>query len=278
MGRVLRVTSGLRAGALGVMLAASVACGQELATSSPASPQTVVDVLHQFSDKAEVIFAGQVMAIRHPNANVVEVEFRVDQAIRGCTTGTPYILREWAGLWEGDTPRYRVGQQLLMLLHAPSAAGMSSPVGGLDGAIPIRQRGIGNPVADGATPRQPPYVDLRWLGTRLPRAVSYSNGSGQSNVPGHAAKVGDLSAPFRSQLRSQLRDGSNVAVASGLRSGAAPITMMAGNGGSSSADSNNGGSSGPSQSSQSSVPAQQASVDAVMGMLTSWQKAQHGTP
>jgi hypothetical protein len=255
MGRIVRICSGVRAGVLGVLLAALLAQGQEVASSS-ASPQTVVDVLHQLSDKAEVIFAGQVMAIRRPNANVVEVEFRVDQAIRGCTGGTPYILREWAGLWEGDTLRYRVGQELLMLLHAPSAAGMSSPVGGLDGAIPIRQGGAGMPVADAATPRQPPYVDLRWLGARLPRAVVYSSG------PVHAAKTGDSPATFRSPLRPQLQGGTSGAVSSGLRSGDAPVTMMAGNGG----------------SSKSSVPAQQASVDAVMGMLTSWQKAQHGAP
>lgn len=259
MGWVLRITSGLGAGALALM-AASVAYGQGAAPASSTAPQTVVDVLHQLSDKAEVIFAGQVMAIRHPNANVVEIEFRVDQAIRGCTTGRPYILREWAGLWEGDTLRYRVGQQLLMLLHARSAAGMSSPVGGLDGAIPIRQGGAASPVADGATPRQPPYVDLRWLGVKLPRSISYSNG------PAPAAKANDLSAPFRSQLRSQLRGGTSVGVASALRSGAAPITVMAGN----------GGSSGSGRSSRSSAPAQQASVDAVLGMLTSWQKAQHG--
>jgi len=256
MGRVAGFFSGLCAGVFCVVMATSVAQGQEVAASSSASTQTVVDVLHQLSDKAEVIFAGQVMAIRHPNANVVEVEFRVDQAIRGCRIGTPYILREWAGLWEGDTLRYRVGQQLLMLLHAPSAAGMSSPVSGLDGAIPIRQGGAVSAVADAATPRQPPYVDLRWLGARLPRTVSYRSG------PVPAAKPDDLTATFRSQVRSQLQGG---AVSSGLRSGAAPIAMTSGNGGS-------------SGSSESSVPAQQASVDAVLGMLTSWQKAQHGAP
>lgn len=256
MGRIVRISLGLFVGAL---MTVSVAYGQDVATaSSSASPQTVVDVLHQLSDKAEVIFAGQVMAIRLPNANVVEVEFRVDQAIRGCTTGTPYILREWAGLWEGGTQRYRVGQQLLMLLHTPSAAGMSSPVGGLDGAIPIRQGGDASTTADAATPRQPPYVDLRWLGAKLPRAVSYNSG------PMPAAKTGDLAVPVGSQLRSQLR-GASGAVSSGLRSDASPITTMGDNGGSI-------GSSG------SSVPAQQASVDAVMGMLTSWQKAHHGTP
>jgi hypothetical protein len=130
MGRIQRGSSGLGAVALAlaVLLTASLASGQSVPSASSTTPQTVVDVLHQLSDKADVIFAGQVVAIRRPDTSIVEVEFRVDQAIRGCTAGTPYILREWAGLWEGETQRYRVGQNLLMLLHAPSAAGMSSPV------------------------------------------------------------------------------------------------------------------------------------------------------
>jgi hypothetical protein len=252
MGRIQRGSSGLGAVALAVLLTASLASGQSVPSASSTTPQTVVDVLHQLSDKADVIFAGQVVAIRRPDASVVEVEFRVDQAILGCTVGTPYILREWAGLWEGETQRYRVGQNLLMLLHAPSAAGISSPVGGLDGAIPIRQGGgAASPLADGATPRQPPFVDLRWLGAKLPRSVSYRNEAATVTKPGN------LSAPIRSQLRTTAS-----AAASGSVTNAAPITQMAGNAG----------------SNASSVPAQQASVNAVMGMLTSWQKAQHGAP
>ena len=174
MGRILRTFRGCRVRfRLLALLMAPLAHGQVGPAESVAQPQTVVDVLHQFSDKADIIFAGQVLAIRRTNNGVVEVEFRVDQAIRGCTAGTPYILREWAGLWAGDSQRYRVGQRLLMLLHAPSAAGMSSPVGGLDGAIPIRQGGTAMPPADdAATPAQPPYVDLRWLGSKAaPRCV-----------------------------------------------------------------------------------------------------------
>ena len=251
MGGIQRGSSGWWVVALAALLTASLIQAQgQGAPSASTSPQTVVDVLHQLSDKADVIFAGQVVAIRRPNASVVEVEFRVDQAIRGCTAGTPYVLREWAGLWEGETQRYRVGQHLLMLLHSPSAAGMSSPVGGLDGAIPIRQGGAVGPVADGATPRQPPFVDLRWLGAKLPRVVSYRNEA----APG--AKRGNSFAPIPSQLRM-----ASVA-ASGSLTNAAPITSIAGNAG----------------SSGSSVPAQQASVDAVIGMLTTWQKAQHGAP
>jgi hypothetical protein len=229
-----------------LLLMAPLASGQVAATQ----PETVVDILHQLSDKADVIFAGQVMAIRRPNDGVVEVEFRVDQAIRGCAVGTPYILREWAGLWAGDTQRYRVGQSLLMLLHAPSAAGMSSPVGGLDGAVPIRQGGAATPLAGTATPPQPPFVDLRWLGVKLPHAVSYS-----SEVR-HAAKANGVAAPLVAQQQMVQ------AAAAGLITGAAPVTLMAGS----------------SSRGEASVPAQQASVDAVIGMLTAWQKAQHAAP
>src|SRR5260370_85850 len=168
MGWFLRTSFLLRALAMAALLMARLAHGQVSAAAPVVQPQTVVDVLHQLSDKADVIFAGQVLAIRRPNGGVVEVEFRLDQAIRGCAAGTPYILREWAGLWAGDNQRYRVGQRLLMLLHAPSAAGMSSPVGGLAGAIPIRQGARPLTHADDvATPPQPPYVDLRWLGAKL---------------------------------------------------------------------------------------------------------------
>jgi hypothetical protein len=245
MGRILRMSSGSRAIAIVAVLLCPLALGQ---VEPLAQPQTVVDILHQLSDEADVIFAGQVLAIRRTNSGVVEVEFRVDQAIRGCSVGTPYVLREWDGLWAGDNQRYRVGQRLLMLLHAPSAAGMSSPVGGLDGAIPIRQGGT--PLADFATPRQPPFVDLRWLGARLPHAVSYRTG------PTHAARPADRPAPFLAQQQT-----ARLAAAGSITS-AAPVTPMVGS----------------ASLSGASVPAQQASVDAVIGMLTSWQKAQHVAP
>lgn len=213
------------------------------------TPRTVVDVLHQLSDKADVIFAGQVLAIRHPNEGVVEVEFRVDEAIRGCSVGTPYVLREWAGLWAGGAQRYRVGQSLLMLLHARGAAGMSSPVGGLDGAIPIRRGGSVTPMGDIAAPPQPPYVDLRWLGAKVPQAVAYGRETK------YVGKVMGASMPLLTQVTAQM-------TASGSVTSAAPITPMFGSAG----------------VSDGSVPAQQASVNAVMGMLHTWQKVRHVAP
>jgi hypothetical protein len=242
---------------MAALLMAPSAHGQVAAAGPVVQPETVVDILHQFSDKADVIFAGQVLAIRTPNGGAVEVEFRVDQAIRGCTAGTPYILREWAGLWAGDNQRYRVGQRLLMMLHAPSAAGMSSPIGGLDGAIPIRQGSSAVAPGDDATAEpQPPYVDLRWLGARLTRAVSYSS------EPARAAKPADSQPLFFGQSAAQGIASSSI---SGLVT-IKPVFAKAG-------------------ASDASVPAQQASVNAVMGMLSAWnspqsssQKAQHVVP
>jgi hypothetical protein len=243
MARILRTCRLPHGVAIALLLAAPPTWGQtSLSTASQTNPQTVVDILHQMSDSAGVIFAGQVLAIRRPaSANpasgIVEIEFRVDQAIRGCSVGTPYVLREWSGLWVAGNQRYRVGQRLLMLLHAPGAAGISSPVGGLDGAIPIRQ---GAPLAQTSTPT-PPFVDLRWLGVRLPHAVSYRI----DPVP---------SANTLPQMVQRATSGSSVNVA--------PIVEPLGN----------------TTASEASVPTQQASVATVFDLLTTWQKAQNVAP
>ena len=216
-------------------------------TSVPASPQSVTDVLHRRSDRADVIFMGQVLAVRRQQtggetAGVVEVEFRVDQAIRGCAAGTPYLLREWGGLWVAGNQRYRVGQRLLMLLHGPSAGGMSSPVDGLDGAIPIRQGSMAAPLSASSAAPALPYVDLRWLGVKLPRTVSYRTGP----VP----------------MANSVRQPSNAYAVVPGRGSVAPIVMALGN----------------TSPSGASVPDQEASVDAVLGLLTTWQKALHVAP
>lgn len=234
MARVLGAQ--LRVAALIAVLLGPVACGQ----TAPTSPQTSLDVLQQMSAQAAVIFTGQVLAVRRPGTKypetvggVVEVDFRVDRPVLGCSAGT-YTLREWGGLWVVDHQRYRVGERLLVLLYAPSAAGLSSPVGGLDGAIPIRQGGTASLTAN--TPPPPPYVDLRWLGAKLPRTVSY-----------------------RSLPVSAARQASSAAA----RSTQGPVATSA--------------SAGPASvgAGTSSVPAEQASVEAVIGMLSTWQKAQH---
>jgi hypothetical protein len=254
MARILRTSRWLRGVSLSALLVASSAHGQTASSvSSQANSDTVTDILHRMSDRADIIFVGQVLAIRRPGlesatSGVVEVEFRVDQAIRGCTAGTTYILREWGGLWVGGSQRYRVGQRLLMLLHAPSSGGLSSPVDGLDGAIPIRQDSTATPLSASSAPPELPYVDLRWLGVKLQRAISYRTGP----VP-TANSVRQLAT---------VQQPAAYAAASGTRSSVAPIIVTPGN----------------ASPSDASVPAQEASVDVVLGLLKTWQKASNVAP
>jgi hypothetical protein len=256
MAGTLRVFVRLRAVAVAALLAAPMAWGQ---VAPSAGSQTVTDVLHEMSDRAGVIFMGQVLAVRlpigvGPASGVVEVDFRVDQAILGCRTGQPYVLREWGGLWAGGAERYRVGQRLLMLLHSPSAGGMSSPVGGLDGAIPIRQGAGGNAevgvVAESlvAPPSASSFVDLRWLGARLTRKVSYRSESVRppSTFP---------------QSGATGQQAGQVVAAGSVAKDVSQVQPL-----------------GYTNASDASTPAQQASVDVVLGLLNTWQKAQHVTP
>jgi hypothetical protein len=164
-----------------IAIAAVAALAQ--AQTSPNTPaQTIEDALHQLSDQAGVVFSGEVTAIRHITgvngaSGLVEIEFHIDQGVRGCTSGGTYILREWAGLWAGGDPRYRVGQRLLMFLHTPGANGITSPVGGMAGVIPIRGGDIAPRATDATTAHQPTIADLRWLSTKIQRTAAYSASS-----------------------------------------------------------------------------------------------------
>lgn len=207
-------------------------------SKSTAVSQTVEDVLHRMSDQAEIIFIGQVVAIRPHDegtgaAGFVEIDFLVEQAIRGGQTGGTYTLREWGGLWAGNANRYRAGQLLLMMLHAPGAAGMSSPVGGMDGAIPIR--GAGDASQPGAASAGATVVvaDLRWLGAKLLHPVSYRLQSALSPTP--------------LLVSQQMMAGPKAPV----------VNLM---------------SPVDDTSSRASIPAQQASVETVVKLLSSWQK------
>ena len=146
-------------------------------TALPMPPSPFEEELRAMTQQAGVIFAGQVLSVHTQSAlgsgtGWMEIDFHVEEAVRGCVGQGTYVLREWAGLWAGGLDRYKAGQRLLMLLHTPSAAGMSSPVGGQDGAIPIIgsaaavSEGDGSVAAAGANDAA---VDVRWLEARMVR-------------------------------------------------------------------------------------------------------------
>lgn len=149
-----------------------------LSLTSSGIPATADAVIEDMARAAGVIFAGQVIAIRRPVGftnsgqdaarGIVEVDFRVDQAVRGPASGAVFTLREWSGLWNGNggNERYRIGQRLLVFLYEPDISGLSSPVHGRDGAVPLRGGGIA-PGPDDATSFATEWlVDLRWVQAR----------------------------------------------------------------------------------------------------------------
>jgi hypothetical protein len=188
------------------------------AQTIPATTADTESALHSMSRMAGVIFAGQVVAVRRHlgtigATGIIEVEFAVEDAVRG-VSGGGYTLREWAGLWPAGAEPFRVGQRFLMLLHAPGAAGLSSPVGGTDGAIPIRGSAslqdsqiaspwvqgtvAGASGASGETAQTDGRaVDLRWIATRVSRPISYrqmERPTGRS-IAAHPFAVEESAAP-----------------------------------------------------------------------------------
>lgn len=170
-----------------------------LAYVAPAAAQLPAGVaveLQQMAAQAGVIFTGQVVSVsRNDPQGFVDIRFSIDDAIRGCPKTGFYVVREWAGLWSGQQERYRVGQRRLMLLTARNASGMSSPVGGMDGAIPLVATGAA-PIANSAgvapvdtgVDAPTPSVDLRWIQARVTRGSSSASATARLQPTGIPVK------------------------------------------------------------------------------------------
>lgn len=90
---------------------------------------------------AGTIFVGTVLGVenaRTPGQSVpiIQIRFRVEHPIAGMREAETFTLREWSGAWSIHRPMRR-GEKLLVFLYAPSRLGLSSPVGGALGQIPI---------------------------------------------------------------------------------------------------------------------------------------------
>ncbi len=130
----------------------------ETAPAAAAALETSVgSVLRNLASRAGVVFVGQVVKIE-PKAGTVEVTFQVQQPVLGAV-GATYTLREWSGLWTGGRQRYRLGQRAMVFLHATNGPGLSSPVDGMEGVVPVVVQG-----ADTGA-----LLDVRWLDARVLR-------------------------------------------------------------------------------------------------------------
>ena len=104
------------------------------------------DTLQRLSRHAGFIFRGRVLSVERGTpargtVTAVQVTFEVLEGIRGVRTGERLTIQEWAGLWAGGRPRYRVGQEMLLFLYPRSRLGLTSPVGGDAGVLPIDAQG-----------------------------------------------------------------------------------------------------------------------------------------
>lgn len=87
------------------------------------------------------IFAGTVKSVAKvtPKGNgvaTVEINFHIDQGLRGVQTGQMLAIHEWSGLWESGES-YRSGERVLLFLYPPSKLGLTSLVQGAMGRFKI---------------------------------------------------------------------------------------------------------------------------------------------
>lgn len=129
-----------RVGVCGALLVGAL---QSCSGQARAPQVGVATELQRLAAAAPTIFVGQIVRIERTNS-VVDVTFRVEQAVAGAV-GPTCTMREWAGLWPPGQNRYLVGQRVLAFLHAASGAGMSTPVHGAEGLVPVVVQGLNAP-------------------------------------------------------------------------------------------------------------------------------------
>lgn len=246
-----------------LLLSALLCCGGQRAFADSAVaissgvPTSLEAVLHGLADQADVIFTGEVTAIER-TASAMEVHWQVETAVRGVAAGQQFTLREWSGLWQANSARYVKGQRALLLLHAPSAAGYASPVGGADGVISLQgDNGSGTLnlallqqrvlVTDAA--RMRPVLALRAAGGSLPLSNALQRNAAAAARPKHAQPMLGLS---HSAALQRIND---VDTADATESATAPASSTA----------------GPS-STGTQTPTSSMDASVVMGMLQAWQR------
>ncbi len=161
------------------------------ASSAVAQPDASVGAaLRSLGARAGTVFVGQVSRIER-KGGVVEVSFAVSQPVAGAVGGV-YTLREWAGLWEGNEQRYQVGERAMVFLHAAGGSGLSSPVDGMEGVVPLVMMGAGAEL----------LLDVRRLETRVLRA----QGAPLASEAGGGIALSDAVATVR-QVRAPVGGG-----------------------------------------------------------------------
>jgi hypothetical protein len=120
---------------LTTQIAAAQAAHQVGEAGQLGSASSTQDLLTQMVKRSSVIFAGGVYAVQSPQdkPGVSDIYLRVDQSVRGVDTGKGFVLR----LPQAEGQSFHQGDHFFLLLGAPDASGLSQPVGGLLGILPV---------------------------------------------------------------------------------------------------------------------------------------------
>ena len=182
-------------GALALLMMVAGICPRPVRAAEPVAPPDtdLAGALRSLASRAGLVFVGRVVAVQHMGG-VVQVQFAVEQTIQGAA-GATYTLREWAGLWPPGQYRYVAGQHVVIFLNPAGSAGLSTPVDGMEGVLPV--------VVQGAS--SPELVDVRRLASRVQRAVGSpldGAGAGDSTETG-AVLLSDVTAAVNSWRRPQ---------------------------------------------------------------------------
>lgn len=141
-------------------------------------------------ERAGIIVQGRVLKARYeplpgyPNISTVRVTLQVERMLRGPEAET-YTFRQYLPPMERhrSKPQYAPGQHLLLFLPQPSAAGLSSPLGGNQGLFRITRDAQANEMV----------------------ANAFGNARLFQNLPEAATKAGVTLSPEEMQVAAEER-------------------------------------------------------------------------
>lgn len=171
---------------------------------------TVPRNLNQLTDRAADIVRGTVVSARvekHPeltNLDTVVVTLRVLETLKGRAQGT-YTFRQY--IWDirdtRDAAGYAKGQDMLLLLVAPSPYGLSSPAGMDQGRFRIERDRSGREMALNGSGNVRLFEGLSAAAEKEGVALSSKQMSLVAKHRKGPVEVGELTALIRDLARSE---------------------------------------------------------------------------
>lgn len=191
-------------------LALLLACVVAVPVWAQRGALTVPRNLNQLTDRASDIVRGTVVSARvekHPeftNLDTVVVTLRVRETLKGQAQGT-FTFRQY--IWDirdaQDAAGYAKGQDMLLLLIAPSAHGLSSPAGMDQGRFRIERDRSGREMALNGTGNARLFEGLSAAAEKEGVAFTSKQTSLVAQHRKGPVEVGALTALIRDLARSE---------------------------------------------------------------------------